>query len=579
MNSWRIVLWGSLLCIGLRMSAQSNIRFTVPEMDSILRGHYDPSLYASSQPVIAPDVIAAGLVSRISADSLRGYLEALTSFENRNTGADTVSNVRGVGAARRWAEGAFAAIGQQNEGRLLSGYLEFDRMICSMGRHRNPVALLPGSDSSAHGFVLIEAHMDSRCAGVCDIGCDAQGAEDNASGCALVMEMARVMSAYTFRRSILFMLTIGEEQGLYGAEALADYCTQQSLPVYAVQNNDVVGGIYCGQTASPPGCTGAGEVDSINVRLFSAGGFNSPHKQLVRFMKLEYKEMVMPLINIPLSLKLMSAEDRTGRGGDHIPFRQQGFTAMRVTCANEHGDGSPGPGYVDRQHTTADSLGWDLDHDGDLDTFFVDFRYLARNTVMNANAASMAALGPERPTFIATGVGNGVEIRILSQTQYGVYRVALRTTGIEWDSVYTMQGLVDTLYGLPTGVPLIFSTASVDGAGTESLFSNEQNLILVGMDTEQPVDEGPQLLPNRPNPFDEYTIIAVHRPSHVVFESASIRITDQGGKLVQEIPITLEADLNEVLFHHGFHAAGVYYYSLVIDGRVVQTRRMVMAGE
>ena len=89
----------------------------------------------------------------------------------------------------------------------------------------------------------------------------------------------------------------------------------------------------------------------------------------------------------------MSPEDRTGRGGDHIPFREHGYSAIRFTAANEHGDASNDAGYTDRQHTSEDILGIDTDQNGEIDSFFVDFNYLARNSAINATAASMAAIG------------------------------------------------------------------------------------------------------------------------------------------------------------------------------------------
>ncbi len=113
-----------------------------------------------------------------------------------------------------------------------------------------------------------------------------------------------------------------------------------------------------------------------------------------------------------MQVSVMAAEDRTGRGGDHIPFRQRGFSAIRFTSANEHGNASNGPGYTDRQHTSGDVLGADTNGDGEVDSFYVDFHYLGRNALINANAAVMAAYAPpppsdvlsssQRPTMVAS---------------------------------------------------------------------------------------------------------------------------------------------------------------------------------
>ncbi len=566
-----LLLFG--LILGVQANAQLNISMTNPVADAVLRGNYSPAQFAASQVIRHPDSIAARIQAQVSADSLRAYVEQLTAFGNRNTNADTVSSTIGIGAARRWAHSQFSRISQANDNRLLTGYLQFDRLICTTPQHRNVVAVLPGSDTSAKGFVLIEAHLDSRCAAVCDSLCSAQGADDNASGVALVMELARVMSAFTYRRTVVFMLTIAEEQGLFGAEALSDYCRQMDIPIHAVINNDVVGGIICGQTSSPPSCPGAGDIDSLNLRLFSFGGFNSPNKQLARFNKLQYIEVLRPHVAVPMTLHIMSAEDRTGRGGDHIPFRQGGFTAMRFTSANEHGNAAINVGYTDHQHTSADSLGVDTDLDGDIDSLWLDFNYLARNTAVNAVAAAMIGIGPETPDFAVNLLpNNSAVIDILSQLQYGTYRVGIRTASNDWDSVYTITGPQDTITGLPSAQTVIFSVASMDGDEVESLFSAEIFQSLTGVTAAMPA----HLLPNRPNPFDEVTRISVQMDAPLTYTEAHIRVTDMQGHEIQQIPITLEAQINEVMFQHGYHASGTYLYSLVVDGQVLATGRMVM---
>ncbi|MEM0996567.1 MAG: M28 family peptidase [Bacteroidota bacterium] len=571
-----------LLC-GLLMAAAflwlpaqtSNILITNPTADQVIKGNYNPADYLASTVLNHPDSIIGGLLGSIAPDSLQSYLVRLSEFFNRNTGSDTVSSTTGIGAARRWALGKFQEFSAENENRLLTGYLQFDRTVCGMGQHRNVLGVLPGIDADAEGIIIIEGHMDSRCDGNCDINCAAYGADDNGSGTVLVIELARVLSRYSFNHTIVFMLTTGEEQGLFGADAMANYCFSSNIPVKAVLNNDIVGGIFCGTTASPPGCPGAGDIDSLNVRIYSAGGYNSPHKQLARYVKLEYKEELLSQINVPMAINIMSGEDRTGRGGDHIPFRQRGFSAIRFTSANEHGNGNPStPGYMDRQHTSEDSIGIDLDNDGNLDSFYVDFNYLARNALINANAAGLIGIGPETPTFSAVPAAGGIEVNIASAIPYPAYRVAIRQTNNDWDTVYTLTGPLDTLLGLTQGTTIILSVAAVDSNGIESLFSNEDNLTLTGIDGAHP--SGVSLLPNRPNPFDEQTIITVRREDFVQFEEAFIRISDIKGREVERIPMTLEADINEVYFYHGFHARGVYFYSLVIDGRILETRRMVM---
>lgn len=560
-------------------SAQTNMLSTNPAAEQVMLGNYDPATYAASTVINHPDSIARGINARISADSMLSYLEVLRTFKNRNTGSDTVSAIKGIGAARRWVYRKFQEFSAQNGSRLIPSYLQFDLLICTQSQHRNVVAVLPGSDTSDKSIVIIEGHIDSRCAGLCDTACLAEGMEDNGSGTALVMELARVMSKYTFKHTIVFTAVIGEEQGLYGAKAFADYAKQKGIKIRTVLNNDVVGGIICGQTSSPPSCPGLNDIDSTNVRLFSAGSYNSPHKQLARFVKLEYKEMLLLHVQVPMGIHIMTDEDRIGRGGDHIPFRQNGYNAIRFTAANEHGDADVTvPGYSDRQHTSSDILGVDTDGDSKLDSFFVDFNYLARNAVINGNAAAMAAVGPRTPDFtLTTNSQNELEVEITQETGYPKYRIGVRTTGNDWDSVYTFSGSLIHALKLP-GANYIVSVASVDNNGVESLFSREQ-MTFVG------IENGPvkkqaavELLQNAPNPFDETTMISVAVNEPVVYKEAFISISEAAtGKEVKRMPIKLNVGVAEVLYAHGYHASGIYVYTLVIDGQKVESKKMVFA--
>jgi hypothetical protein len=218
-------------------------------------------------------------------------------------------------------------------------------------------------------------------------------------------------------------------------------------------------------------------------------------------------------------------------------------------------------------------LGADTDLDGEIDSLWVDFGYLARNAAINATAAAMIGLGPETPDFAVNGISsNSVEVILLTQVHAGPFRVALRTTSNDWDSVYTIAGLVDTLSGLPSGQTLIFSVAAVDADGVESLFSAEKYVTLVSSAKPYPV----HLLQNQPNPFDEATRITVQMDAAMRYREAHISVHDLEGRVIAEIPITLEAPINEVLFQHGYHASGTYIYQLVMDGNVVATRKMVI---
>lgn len=580
MNKAYFFLWALLLGSAHRGGAQQNITVTNLEVEQILGGNFAPGAYLPSTVINQPEDITDGILAEVSPDSLKQYLLALATFGNRNTGSDTSSATFGMGAARRWAHGKLESFSARREGCLRVSYLQFDQDICGMGQHRNVFAVLPGIGPHRNEMVLVEGHMDSRCAGVCDTECMAHGMEDNGSGTALVLELARVMSRFAFDRSLLFLITIGEEQGLYGAEAFAIYCAENQIPVRAVYNNDIVGGIICGQTASPPGCPGLNEIDSINLRLYSTG----PGRYLARFAHLEYEEEMLHKMPVPTVLNIMSREDRVGRGGDHIPFRERGFAAMRFTSANEHGDGNPSQaGYDDRQHTMEDVLGVDTDGDSVIDSFFVDFNYLARNTVINGNSMAMSALGPPTPQgFTVDKVDNGFRYEIADTTENSLFRLAIRpNTSIYFDTlVYTTQK-IDTIYFLEPSTLYYLTVAAVDSNDIESQFANEEfNFFTTDLEEQPHLSEGGiTLLQNRPNPFDEATTISVLVERPVQYQQAFIRVADTQGRELARYPVELKPGLIEILYGYEKHSyqRGTYYYSLIIDGRVYDTKAMVYA--
>jgi len=570
--------------------AQTHMSVSSIEVDNILKGNYDPLSYQASTVITDPSVISSGLLSRISPDSLKTDLFAMRRFQNRNTFSDTVSSTRGIGAARRWVYNKFLQYSNANGNRLKVAYLQFDYTDCSspMTRHSNIMAVLPGSQTTENSLIVVEAHIDSRNDDNCDISGNAFGIGDNATGSALVMELARVLSKYTFRNTIVFSVNTGEEQGTAGGQALADYLLAQGIPIKAVNNNDVSGGIFCGHTSSAPSCPAYGNIDSIGLRIFSLGGFNSPHKQWARYVKLEYKEQLSSLAPIQTDIRIMTPEDRTGRGGDHQPFRQNGYTAVRFTQANEDGDASNGPGYKDRQHNIRDSLGLDKDHDGVEDSLYVDVDYLARNALVNGNSMAMVALGPDTITLNATMLtANWVRVK-LKPAGAPAYRVAIRSLTNDWDSVYTITGkTVDTIrvpYGSNTS--FYISAAAVDDQQVESQFSTEYtlstHLVVLALPPGQPAppasdpDEyGIQLPQNKPNPFDEATMITIMSGTDLFANRAWVNISTLDGKVIQRVKVPLHKGINEIMYDHGFGFTGTYIYSLFIDGLPVQSRTMV----
>jgi len=588
-----------ILCLGTGAAAiaQSNESVTSTVVNNILLGNYTPSTYEAATVITDPNVISQGLLSNISADSLTATLYALNSFQNRNTFSDTSSATSGIGATRRWVYSKFLQYSQANNSRLQVGYLKFtynpSSYPCtespSIQTHYNVLAVLPGSQTTDKSLIIIEAHMDSRDANNCDATGSAPGIGDNATGTAMVLELARVMSQYTFKNTIVFSVNTGEEQGLIGAHALAEYLKAQGVLIKAVNNNDVSGGIFCGHTASGPGCPYYGNLDSIDLRIFSLGDVNSPNKQWARYIKLEYKEQLSNLVTVPTDLQIMENDDRIGRGGDHEAFTDIGYTAVRFTQANEDGDAnSDSAGYTDRQHSLRDSLGREVD--GVIDSVYINPGYLARNTLVNGNSLAMVALGPDTITLTASlWTANTVQVKF-SPAGEPAYRVAIRSTANDWDSVYTITGASSAIVTVPYGANKTFyiSAAAVDANGTESQFSTEWTLS-TGMvvldltpDTTQPAPPpagyyGIQLLPNRPNLFDESTLITINSGTDLFANRTCLLFTGIDGRVMTKIPVPLQKGVNQVVYNHGFSASGIYICTLLIDGQPVQSTEMIFA--
>jgi hypothetical protein len=583
---------------GISAFAQSNESVTSTVVNNILLGNYTPSTYQASTVIIDPNTISAGLLQNISADSITADLYALNDFKNRNMFSDTTSTTTGIGATRRWVYNKFLQYSKATGSRLQVGYLKFTYNPTSYPCTENPsiqthydvLAVLPGSQTTDKSLIIIEGHMDSRDANICDATGSAPGIGDNATGTAMVMELARVMSQYTFKNTIVFAVNTGEEQGLLGAHALAEYLSGQKVLIKAVNNNDVSGGIFCGHTASGPGCPYYGNIDSIDLRIYSLGDVNSLNKQWARYVKLEYKEQLRSIVTVPTDLQIMELDDRVGRGGDHQAFTDIGYTAIRFTQANEDGDAnSDSTGYTDRQHSTRDSLGR-INSEGVIDSIYVNPDYLTRNTLVNGNSLAMVALGPDTITLTpAVLTANRVRVA-LTPAGAPAYRIAVRSATNDWDTVYTVTGVsVDTIeVPYPTNTTFYISAAAVDASGTESQFSSEYTLstdlviLYLQPDTTKPTPPPPtyygiQLLPNRPNPFDESTLITINSGTDIFVGRTCLLITSIDGSVISRIQVPLQKGVNQVQYNHGYGVAGVYICSLLIDGLPVQSTKMVFA--
>jgi len=578
----------ALACFALAFTTSAfaqatQISVTNAAADAVLKGNYNPADYQAATEIGNIAVIAPDMAARISKDTLAATLTKLATYYNRNTGTDTVSGTQGIGAARRWVYSRFQAYGAQYGGRLLPSYLQFTQAICGMNGHKDVFAVLPGRDTSNHGVLIVEGHLDSRCENNCDITCKAQGADDDGSGVALVLELARVLPKYTFNRTLVFLVTTAEEQGLYGAYAFRDYCVNAKIPVTAVQNNDVVGGIICGPTASPPGCTTPGALDSTHVRIFSTAINFSMNKSLARFIKGQYEQWLKPSAAVPMTINIMDPTDRTGRGGDHEPFSEvvePVIPALRFTESFENGNGSPPP--AGRQHSTLDVIGDDLNNDGNIDQYYVNYDYLVRNTQINGIGLIGGALGPQPPAFTLTEPQpqRYILATLTAPTSpVDQYKAAVRVTGNDFAVVYAMNGTTFTLPDTKAGTTYYVATASVDGNGAQSLYTQEQS-ITASVNGPPPTAIAPREATGGPGLRD--VRIAADRITWIleagnrIGTTAALRIVDAQGRTLRLHTFRFAGPRYEATLGRDRLPSGAYRAVLEMGGKTVSSRPLVL---
>ena len=315
-----------------------------------------------------PDPTAQKIVAEISPDRIGATVKTLVGFETRGNYSDPTQKTRGIGAARHWISAQF----QSYSPRLMvsddAGKLQTTDIV-------NVVAILPGV-TQPEKRIIVAAHYDSiNAGGSGGRGAEsaAPGADDDASGVAVVLELARVMSQYRFRKTIVFIAFAGEEIGLVGSTRYAARAKGNREQIEAVFNNDVVGANIVGQVHDDIlglDDTVDGDGDTGNLlRIYSPDPPDSPSRRLAQTIQAAARRYV-PRLRIDLVFRA----DRFGRGGDHIPFQKSGFAAVRLSSASEN---------TAAQHTTRDT------QDAVSATFTAD--------VARVNGAAIASLSVPVP--------------------------------------------------------------------------------------------------------------------------------------------------------------------------------------
>jgi Zn-dependent M28 family amino/carboxypeptidase len=375
-----------------------------------------------------PNRVLADIAAGIDPQALHATIAALVGFGTRHTLSDTASDTRGIGAARRWTQARFAAIG-----RDCGGCLEIVTPAQTITGKRIPVptevmdvvAIQRGTTDPGR-VVVITGHIDSRVTDVMDATHDAPGANDDASGVAAVLEAARVLSKRRFAATIVYGVLSGEEQGLYGGKVLADYARAQGWRVEADLNNDIVGNSHGQDGVNDNGVvrvfsegTKALETpEQASRRRYNGGELDSPSRNLARFVAgLAESTLVNFRVN------MVYRTDRYGRGGDQVPFLEQGFPALRFTEPHEDYRRE----HQDLRTENGVPYGDTLDR--------VDVDYLAQVTRLNAItlAALANAPAPVQGVAIAGAVTTDTVLTWTPQPGVASYRVWWRdTTAPQW---------------------------------------------------------------------------------------------------------------------------------------------------
>jgi hypothetical protein len=423
-----------------------------------------------AQTTIDRDPEIAGMIKEVNADSLQSYIKTMVSFGTRSTVSSTTDRMRGIGAARNWVLAKFNQFAAASGGRLTAivdttTYVGDGRRVKSDISLGNSVATLKGTDPNDNRIFIISGHLDSRRTDVMDGTNDAPGANDDGSGSAAVLECARVMSKHSFPATIIFVTVSGEEQGLLGSTYMAKKARVQNWNIEAVLNNDIMGSNNSNETNI---------INNTQVRVFSEGlpafdlskqarnirqfGLENDGKarQLARYVK-EVGERYVDNLEVVMIYR----NDRFLRGGDHSPYVDTGYAAVRITEMNEN---------FNRQHQdvrTEKGVVY-----GDLEQF-IDYEYLRKNTALNlANLANLAKSPgmPQEAKVEVRNLTNGTQLMWKAPANgkvKGYYILMRETTSAVWQKkIFTTETDVKLPYSKDN---YFFAVQSVSEAGNESL--------------------------------------------------------------------------------------------------------------
>ena len=416
------------------------------------------------------------IIENISAKNIKKDITTLANFGTRHTLSDTISNTRGIGAARRWIKQEFDNI-SNNCNDCLDVFYQKD--LVKKGTNKritkdvwvvNVVAIQKGT-KNPNNYIIMSGDIDSRITDPNNYTDDAPGANDNATGMTGAIEAARVLSKYKFNNSIIYIGLSGEEQGLFGGKGFAKYAKEQGMNIVGVINNDMIGnikgvdGVIDNRTfrifseANPPTLT---EKEKKAQRYYG-GEVDGISRQLARYV---YKttKTYMPEMNPKMIYRL----DRFGRGGHHRPFNDVGFAGIRIMEAHEN--------YTQQHQDIRTENG--IEYGDKLK--FVDFDYCKKLTAVNAINLASIATAPPAPKNVGIGgiVAPAVTLTWDEVSNAKGYKIYWReTTSPTWDhfkyientTAYTLEGIVVDNY--------FFGVAAIGKDGHESIVTFPSKII------------------------------------------------------------------------------------------------------
>jgi len=430
-------------------------------------------LYANSlwaQTIIDRDPEISQMVKEVSTDSLHSYINTLVAFGTRNTLSTQTDSKKGIGAARNWVLKKFNEFAINSRGRLIAF---IDTTTIQPDGKRvdvpillgNVVATLKGTDLNDKRIFIISGHLDTRRTDVMDREGDAPGADDDGSGTSAVIECARIMSKHSFPATIIFVAVSGEEQGLLGSTFMANKAKKENWNVEAVFNNDIIGSNNSNETNIANNTTvrvfsegiPAFETEKNIRKIMSLGLENdSKSRELARYVK-EIGERYVDNLNVVLIYRT----DRFLRGGDHLPYLKNGYTAVRITEMNEN---------FTRQHQDIRTVNGI--HYGDLPEH-IDYEYLRKNTAMNLSNLANLAKSPAVPAAVKIEVKNLTNSTTLSWNTpafgntKGFYVLMRETSSPVWQKkIFTSEKEITLPYSKDN---YFFAVQSISEAGNESI--------------------------------------------------------------------------------------------------------------